>query len=106
MWSEGAKKGLLAHHPGMLLIDSFSSSEALGMGQSISAAGAEEKTAHFALGAGATVFDDDGEPVEPGSGERGRVAVPGHVPDRLLQGPREVSGHLHHPRRGALLDAR
>jgi fatty-acyl-CoA synthase len=80
MWSETTKKGLLHHNPGMLLIDSFSSSEALGMGQSISSAGAEERTAHFMLGAGAKVFDDGGRPVEPGSGERGRVAVPGHVP--------------------------
>jgi fatty-acyl-CoA synthase len=80
MWSEITKKGLLAHNPGMLLIDSFSSSEALGMGQSISSAGAEERTAHFMLGAGAQVFNEDGKPVEPGSGERGRVAVPGHVP--------------------------
>ncbi len=87
MWSEGAKKGLLAHNPGMLLIDSFSSSEALGMGQSISASGAEEKTAHFALGAGAQVFDDNDEPVLPGSGDRGRVAVPGHVPIGYYKDP-------------------
>ena len=80
MWSEGTKKGWLAHNPNMFLIDSFSSSEALGMGQSVSASGAEERTAHFVLGAGAQVFDDDGKPVEPGSGDRGRVAVPGHVP--------------------------
>ncbi len=46
MWSEGAKQGLLRHHAGMLLIDAFSSSEAIGMGSSVSAAGAEERTAH------------------------------------------------------------
>jgi fatty-acyl-CoA synthase len=80
MWSEGTKKALLAHHPGMMLLDSFSSSEAVGMGQSISAAGAEDRTAHFSLGPGARVFDDDGRPVEAGSGVRGRVAIPGHVP--------------------------
>jgi fatty-acyl-CoA synthase len=87
MWSEHYKKALLAHHPGMFLVDSFSSSEALGMGQSISSAGAEERTAHFSLGAGATVFDDDGDPVEPGSGVRGRVAVPGHVPIGYYKDP-------------------
>ena len=32
MWSEPMKERLLAHHPGMLLVDAFSSSEALGMG--------------------------------------------------------------------------
>jgi fatty-acyl-CoA synthase len=71
----------------MRLIDSFSSSEALGMGQSVSAAGAEEKTAHFTLGANAAVFDDDGNPVEPGSGVKGRVAVPGHVPIGYYKDP-------------------
>jgi 3-oxocholest-4-en-26-oate---CoA ligase len=80
MWSEASKQGLLRHNPGMLLIDSFSSSEAIGLGQSVSMAGAEERTAHFTLGAGAKVITDEGRVVEPGSGERGRVAVPGHVP--------------------------
>ena len=35
MWSKETKEGLLRHHPGMLLMDAFSSSEALGMGSSI-----------------------------------------------------------------------
>ncbi|MEX0767766.1 MAG: acyl-CoA synthetase [Microthrixaceae bacterium] len=80
MWSEGSKQGLLKHNPTMFLIDSFSSSEAIGLGQSVSAAGAEEKTAHFSLGNGAQVISDEGFAVQPGSGERGRVAVPGHQP--------------------------
>jgi acyl-CoA synthetase (AMP-forming)/AMP-acid ligase II len=87
MWSEGAKQGLLRHNPTMLLIDSFSSSEAIGLGQSVSAAGAEERTAHFALGAGAKVITDDGREVQPGSGERGRVAVPGHQPIGYYKDP-------------------
>ena len=41
------KQGLLKHNPGMLLVDAFSSSEAIGLGQSVSAAGAEEQTANF-----------------------------------------------------------
>ncbi len=87
MWSEKYKKALLEHHPGMLLLDVFSSSEALGMGASISSAGAEERTAHFTLGNGAKVFDDDGKPVEPGSGVRGRVAVPGNQPVGYYKDP-------------------
>ena len=39
MWSQETKDALLAHHPGMLLYDAFSSSEAIGLGQSISSAG-------------------------------------------------------------------
>ncbi len=80
MWSEGSKQGLLKHNPNMFLIDSFSSSEAIGLGQSVSSSGAEEKTAHFSLGNGAQVISDDGHAVQAGSGERGRVAVPGNQP--------------------------
>ncbi|MFN7148394.1 MAG: AMP-binding protein, partial [Microthrixaceae bacterium] len=58
MWSTAAKEGLLRHNAGMLLIDSFSSSEAIGMGSSVSAAGAEERTAHFSLGSGVRVITD------------------------------------------------
>src|SRR3546814_11763384 len=38
MFSEESKQGLLRHHPGMMIVDAFSSSEALGMGQSVSTA--------------------------------------------------------------------
>lgn len=91
MWSEASKQGLLRHNPGMLLIDSFSSSEAIGLGQSVSSAGAEERTAHFNLGAGAKVITDDGREVEPGSGERGRVAVPGHQPIGYYKDPEKTA---------------
>jgi fatty-acyl-CoA synthase len=77
MWSEASKAGLLAHHPGMILQDAFSSSEALNMGTSVSAAGAAAETAKFTLGPSALVIGEDGRPVEPGSGEIGRVAVGG-----------------------------
>jgi acyl-CoA synthetase (AMP-forming)/AMP-acid ligase II len=80
MWAEETKQGLLRHHPGMLLIDAFSSSEALGMGMSISSAGGTTTTARFALGENAKVLTDDGREVAPGSGEVGRVAVRGRTP--------------------------
>ncbi len=80
MWSEETKQGLLRHHAGMLLVDAFSSSEALGMGQSVSSAGGTSKTAKFVLGDNARVITDDGRDVEPGSGEIGRVAVKGRTP--------------------------
>jgi fatty-acyl-CoA synthase len=80
MWSESVKEALLRHNPGMLLVDAFSSSEALGMGQSTSAAGMEAKTAKFTLGEHARVITEDGRDVVPGSGEKGRVAVGGFTP--------------------------
>jgi acyl-CoA synthetase (AMP-forming)/AMP-acid ligase II len=80
MWSEETKQGLLRHNPNMLLSDGFSSSEALGMGQSISTAGSTSHTAKFTLGPNARVITDDGHDVTPGSGEIGRVAVKGRQP--------------------------
>jgi 3-oxocholest-4-en-26-oate---CoA ligase len=87
MWSEETKQGLLRHHAGMLLVDAFSSSEALGMGQSVSSAGGAAKTAKFSLGDNARVIDDDGNDVEPGSGVIGRVAVKGITPVGYYKDP-------------------
>jgi fatty-acyl-CoA synthase len=87
MWSEPVKQGLLRHHPGMLLVDAFSSSEALGMGQSISSAGGAVKTAKFMLGEHARVITDDGRDVVAGSGEMGRVAVRGRCPVGYYKDP-------------------
>ena len=80
MWSEESKKRLLEHQPGMILVDAFSSSEAIGMGQSTSTAGGTSDTAQFVLGDNARVLNDANEDVKPGSGETGRVAVKGFVP--------------------------
>jgi fatty-acyl-CoA synthase len=80
MWSAEIKARMLEHNPGMLLLDAFSSSEAIGLGQSISSAGGTSGTAKFVLGENARVITDDGRDVEPGSGERGRVAVRGYTP--------------------------
>ena len=87
MWSEPVKEAMLRHHPGMLLVDAFSSSEAIGLGQSVSAAGAEAATARFSLGENAKVISEDGRIVEPGSGEKGRVAVRGYTPIGYYKDP-------------------
>ncbi|MFL6203829.1 MAG: AMP-binding protein [Acidimicrobiales bacterium] len=80
MFSEDSKQRLLAHHPGMMIVDAFSSSEALGMGQSVSSAAGSSTTAKFTLGDNTKVITDDGREVQPGSGETGRVAVGGWQP--------------------------
>ena len=80
MWSEHTKQGLLRHHSGMLLADSLGSSEAVGMGMSVSAGGSAAKTAKFALGENTRVVTEDGRDVTPGSGEIGMVALKGRVP--------------------------
>jgi 3-oxocholest-4-en-26-oate---CoA ligase len=80
MWSQETKEGLLRHLPGAVLFDSFGSSEAVGMGGSVSAAGTAVETAKFTLGERVQVFTDDGRRVAPGSGEVGMVAVGGWIP--------------------------
>jgi 3-oxocholest-4-en-26-oate---CoA ligase len=81
MWSQETKEGLLRHHPSMLLSDGFSSSEAIGMGASVSGGGqGVSKTAKFSLGPRARVVSEDGRWIEPGSGESGLVALKGPNP--------------------------
>jgi fatty-acyl-CoA synthase len=80
MWSYENKKGLLGYMPQAMIADSFGSSEAVGLGASASAAGAEAQTAAFMLGPNTGVFTEDGRRVVPGSGERGLVAVTGFLP--------------------------
>ena len=82
----GRKEGLLTHHPGMLLVDAFSSSEATGLG--------------LDLGGGRGGEDGPLQPrpqrqgrhrrrprVEPGSGETARVAVRGFPPIGYYKDP-------------------
>ena len=80
MWSEQTKQGLLGHHPGLMLIDSLGSSEALGAAQSVSGGDGVAGTARFQLGPMTRVLTDDGRDVEPGSGEIGRLVVGGRLP--------------------------
>jgi 3-oxocholest-4-en-26-oate---CoA ligase len=87
MWSEPVKQGLLKHHPGMMLVDAFSSSEAVGMGQSVSSGASAVHTAQFTLGENTIVISDDGRRVEPGSDEIGRVAVGGYQPIGYYKDP-------------------
>ena len=80
MWSQDNKDGLLRHLPQAALFDSFGSSEAVGMGASVSTAGGSGQTARFMIGPSCGVFGEDGRRIEPGSGERGMVAVGGFIP--------------------------
>jgi 3-oxocholest-4-en-26-oate---CoA ligase len=80
MWSQEVKTGLLRHVPQAVLLDSFGSSEAVGLGTSVSAAGQAERTARFMLGERVKVFTADDREVGPGSGEQGQVAITGYIP--------------------------
>ncbi len=80
MWSEPVKERLLTHHGAMILADAFSSSEALGMGMSVSGGGGAAKTASFTLGPDVKVLSEDGREVAPGSEEVGVLALGGRNP--------------------------
>ncbi|MEC8487114.1 MAG: acyl-CoA synthetase, partial [Actinomycetota bacterium] len=71
---------LLEHQPNMVLIDAFSSSEALGMGMSTSGGGSTAKTARFQLGEHCVVIDEDNNILTPGGRPQGRLAVGGRQP--------------------------
>ncbi|MGI8937858.1 MAG: acyl-CoA synthetase [Iamia sp.] len=87
MWSSPVKEGLLRHRPEMLLVDQFSSSEALGMGTSVATGGKPVTTAQFKLSERARVVSDDGRFLEPGSPETGMVAIGGRTPVGYYKDP-------------------
>jgi fatty-acyl-CoA synthase len=80
MWSVEVKRGLLEHMPNAMLSDGFSSSEALGMGNSVMTRGGEVATAKFVLGERCKVFDENDQEVAPGSGVAGMIAIKGPNP--------------------------
>jgi fatty-acyl-CoA synthase len=81
MWTTDVKQGLIKHIPNAILTDNFASTEALGMGQSITTKDSTEtKTAAFVLGENALVLDENDEPLAPGCGIPGKLAVGGVLP--------------------------
>ena len=80
MWTREIKAGLLTHNENMLLVDGFSSSEAIGLGSSVMTKDEEIEVAKFTLGPNCKVFTEDGIEVLPGTNEQGMVAVTGFLP--------------------------
>jgi fatty-acyl-CoA synthase len=79
-FSAEVRTGLLELLPAILILDYISSSEGQ-MGLAVSAAGHVVPTASFTPSDGVKVFTEDDRPVEPGSGERGLVALSVGVPE-------------------------
>ncbi|MBT5202066.1 MAG: acyl-CoA synthetase [Gammaproteobacteria bacterium] len=80
MWTREIKAGLLRHNENLLLVDGFSSSEAIGLGSSVMTKEEEIEVANFTLGPNCKVFTEEGIEVLPGSNESGMVAVTGNLP--------------------------
>ncbi|MEM6832479.1 MAG: AMP-binding protein, partial [Pseudomonadota bacterium] len=80
MFSMGIKQAMLKHNPKMIILDTYGSSEGIGLGSSITTAQGTQSTAKFKLGAKTKLFTEDYQEIAPGSPERGLVARSGSIP--------------------------
>ncbi|MFL2697860.1 MAG: acyl-CoA synthetase [Gammaproteobacteria bacterium] len=85
MWSSEVKEGLLKHND-MVLVDAMGSTEG-GMGSSRATREEPAPTAKFILNPGTIVISDEGNIVEPGSGEMGKIGTSGLVPIGYFKDP-------------------
>jgi fatty-acyl-CoA synthase len=90
MWSPEVKLGLLEFMPDAVLADSFGASEGTGLGLSITTRDAPPTEARFDAAA-TKVVREDLTPVEPGSGEVGRVAKFGNLPLGYYKDPERTA---------------
>lgn len=87
MWSTEVKRGLLQHMPNAIMTDSFGASEAVGLGSSLMTKDGEIATAKFQIGERCQVFDENDEPVVPGSGKPGFIALGAPIPIGYYKDP-------------------
>lgn len=80
MWSNEIKQDILSVLPHVTLFDSLASSEAMGLGNSVTTAEGGVAAAKFRISPDCAVFDEDWKRVEPGSGKAGRLARSGPLP--------------------------
>jgi acyl-CoA synthetase (AMP-forming)/AMP-acid ligase II len=78
--STTAKSRLAELLPNLMVVDGFGSSETGVVGSKLHTAGDTSTAPKFTVNAQTQVLGDDGQPVEPGSGQVGRLARKGHVP--------------------------
>jgi fatty-acyl-CoA synthase len=91
MFSTEVKNGLLRHHEGLVLVDSFGSSEAVGFGSSVMTAQGEARTARFRIGERVKLFNERDEEIAPGSDEPGFVARSGPIPRGYYKDPEKTA---------------
>jgi len=87
MWSRETKQGLLKHIPQAMLVDAFSSSEAVGMGISITTAAGAIETAKFQLSDRTKLFDENLQLLDTKPGTKGLVGVGGAQPVGYYKDP-------------------
>jgi acyl-CoA synthetase (AMP-forming)/AMP-acid ligase II len=91
IWSQETKQALLKANPTMILVDSFSSSEALGMGMSVTTAAGPAKTAKFELTDTTMLFDENLRPVETKPGATGMVGSGRNQPVGYYKDPEKTA---------------
>ncbi len=74
VWSAEVKQRLFEHLPDVMLVDNCGSSEGAWYGTSIARKGDPTSSAAFVPAPGVLVLDDDGTPMEPGTGRPGLLA--------------------------------
>ncbi|BCW87310.1 3-oxocholest-4-en-26-oate--CoA ligase [Alphaproteobacteria bacterium SO-S41] len=80
MWGTDNKRALLEFMPQTVMTDSFGASEGVGFGASQMTKDGEIPTAKFVIGDRCKVFDENDQPVEPGSGKPGIIAMMPPIP--------------------------
>lgn len=88
VWSDEVKQRLLAHAPDAVLVDLLNSSEASGMGRSITSTRGSGRTGGFRAGKNTIVIDDENRVISSGVG---RVAVRGILPLGYYNDPEKTA---------------
>lgn len=95
VWTQSVKDRIMRHLPDTLLIDFLNSSEASGMGRSISSgrgsSGQNKRESRFTLGKNVFVIGDDDRPLEAGDERAGRLAVKGYIPLGYYKDPAKTA---------------
>ncbi len=87
MWSQETKQGLLKHAPQLMLVDSLGSSEAIGMGTSITTAAGAVQTGKFELSDTTRLLDENLQLLDARPGIKGLVGVGGAQPIGYYKDP-------------------
>ncbi len=87
MWSQETKQALLRYLPQAMMVDAFSSSEAVGMGISVTTAAGAVSTAKFQLSEKTRLFDEHLQLLDVQPGTKGLVGVGGAQPVGYYKDP-------------------